>query len=439
MRDSTQRSSSPICAWSARHAVCLGMLLACANAATVAAEGNSDDGFVKSPTLADGRVAARYKAYPFSRPLLRGALRTYQRFVSPLRAGHCPMSPSCSRFALEAFDKANPLIAYLATGDRLHRCSHDLGFYTVVTGEDGKLHLDPPFSTGHPESAFLDDEGANRALTISFQAKDGSTGRLPGGESELLKFADQLHLDGALAEAAVEYRRFLSYYPASPSRAIAEMSLFRCYQDANLHLNAIHWGERLLQEPATAPTDRLDLKLGMGISFMKVGNGRRARPFLEDLAAEGELEQRNRAWLLHGFSLAQEEEWTAAKDSFAKVAGPVEIATRGRRLAELSDAGPRLPRKKPPLAGLLGIVPGLGYLYAGFPQTAAASFIVNGLFLAGTYKAFQNGNHALGSMLGIMSVGWYGGNIYGSVASAQRRNLKTKDGFLLRFELGFRY
>ena len=52
----------------------------------------------------------------------QGPLRSME-FV---RSGHCPMYPSCSHYAQEAFRLHDPVTAFRLTCDRLTRCGRDL-------------------------------------------------------------------------------------------------------------------------------------------------------------------------------------------------------------------------------------------------------------------------------------------------------------------------
>ena len=105
----------------------------------------------------------------------------------------------------------------------------------------------------------------------------------------------------------------------------------------------------------------------------------------------------------------------------------------------MSREGEKLGLRNHTTAGILAIVPGLGYSYDGYKQTALSSFIVNGLFIWATVEAFRRDNQSIGTMLGILSFGWYTGNIYGSVVSAERRNIKLKEDLLLKFDIGFQF
>jgi hypothetical protein len=88
---------------------------------------------------------------------------------------------------------------------------------------------------------------------------------------------------------------------------------------------------------------------------------------------------------------------------------------------------------------VLGVLPGLGYLYDGYKRTALTAFLVNGLFLWGTAEAFRAGDEGVGAAVGGIGLGWYTGNIYGSVVSARRANLKRENDLLSRYELGFEF
>jgi hypothetical protein len=88
----------------------------------------------------------------------------------------------------------------------------------------------------------------------------------------------------------------------------------------------------------------------------------------------------------------------------------------------LCDLGLHRKDKSPFKAGVLSVIPGLGYWYTGHMRTAISALIVNGLFFLGTFEAFDNENIGLGTALSILSAGWYFGGIYGSMASAVRKN-----------------
>lgn len=388
-----------------------------------------------SPQAAPARLASN-QAVPFTRPLLLGSIRAYQKFVAPLRAGRCPMNPSCSAFAYEAFTRHSPFHAYFLTADRLHRCSHDLGHYRPSAADP--MRFADPVPSGEPEPPPPTDVAAPRLSSFEQAAAPVDAQDLPP-DLRLVRFADDLRTQGSFAEAAVEYQRFLSYYRRSPERARAARSLYETYRQNGELLRSVRWANEMLADPSLLAGQAEDLKLSVGYDLLSLGNGPRARSYFGEALASGDDTQKARATLLTGLAHAADGDWPAAAASFRGLQGPPELRQRAERLERLALEGARLPRRSPALAGALAVVPGLGYLYDGYKQTALASLVVNGLFMAATWKAFDDGNKPLGFVLGFFSLGWYGGNIYGSVSTAHRRNDAIREEHLLKFDLGFRY
>ena len=52
-------------------------------------------------------------------------IRFYQEHLSSVDGNRCPMVPSCSRYAAQAFEKHGPLIGWIMSCDRLVRCGRD--------------------------------------------------------------------------------------------------------------------------------------------------------------------------------------------------------------------------------------------------------------------------------------------------------------------------
>ena len=52
-------------------------------------------------------------------------IRFFQKTLSRADGNRCPMYPTCSHYALEAFSKHNFFSAWVLTSDRLLRCGHD--------------------------------------------------------------------------------------------------------------------------------------------------------------------------------------------------------------------------------------------------------------------------------------------------------------------------
>jgi tetratricopeptide (TPR) repeat protein len=257
------------------------------------------------------------------------------------------------------------------------------------------------------------------------------------GEKRLFSFANSLYRNGNYSQANTEYRRLLSYYPETAFALDAVRGVFFCSYGEEQYLDAVHWG---LENLAMIRDSKYESELTfyIGASYFKLKNYVLAANYLqESMNVGGEYSEKS--ILLSGLTRAHESNWREAEYFFSKVEKKSRYWPNAQNDIRLCRDGSTLDIKSPLVAGLLSIIPGAGYLYAGYKQTALASLIVNGLFGYATYQAFEQDNEGLGALLGIVSFGWYTGNIYGSVISAQRHNLKVRKDLLIEFDLGYKF
>ncbi len=92
----------------------------------------------------------------------------------------------------------------------------------------------------------------------------------------------------------------------------------------------------------------------------------------------------------------------------------------------LDDRG-HLPHKSPGVALALGVVPGLGQVYAGRPLAGLGSFLLNGFLIGTTAFAVQRHEYALAVLSGGIGLAFYTGGIYGGYEAAARVNEHTAD------------
>ncbi len=81
--------------------------------------------------------------------------------------------------------------------------------------------------------------------------------------------------------------------------------------------------------------------------------------------------------------------------------------------------------KVPAAAAALGIIPGMGYMYAGESGTGIVAVIVVAVNAALTYYAFRTDNRAIGLFIGSIGTFFYGGNILGGYLAAKKYNRST--------------
>ncbi|MBF0525104.1 MAG: hypothetical protein HQK56_08400 [Deltaproteobacteria bacterium] len=143
---------------------------------------------------------------------------------------------------------------------------------------------------------------------------------------------------------------------------------------------------------------------------------------------------KDRARYLLGWVRAGQSRWLEAAKEFSTVTGP-EYGRQAALLATAIPAGQELPLKSPVAAGIMsGVLPGLGQIYCDRPRDAAMSFLLNGAFIAGTVESLRQESYVVGGILLLIEMGWYGGNIFNAVNSAQKYNRNLQQQFLDRLK-----
>ena len=391
-----------------------------------------------------GPLGAR--PFPFHHFVSIGTIRAYQLFISPSKGSFCPMHPHCSLYGYQAFKQYNPIKAFLMTTDRLHRCGHDLDNYKTVEVNEMVRWADPvpisPTCSSNPNEelhsvSLINDQGfllsPRNSKMLSGNSSDSAN------EANLLfRFAEALDMEGDYDRAITEYRRLLFYFPDSDYRDSSLNNIFFCYYKSQNFLSAIHWGQNNLMNGINSSGNK-EIKLFIGASYFRLGNFSLAQNYFKDLMYSDYGNFREESLLLQGLALANEARWAESRQCFANFGSDSKFYREAQECEKLAQKGEELNLRSPTTAGILAIIPGLGYFYDGYEQTAFSAFIVNGLFIWATTQAFRKNNESLGVMLGVLSFGWYVGNIYGSVLSAQRKNIKLKNDLLIKFNIGFKF
>jgi len=107
----------------------------------------------------------------------------------------------------------------------------------------------------------------------------------------------------------------------------------------------------------------------------------------------------------------------------------VEIPEMNRIIAynKLVEQGIDCPKRSIALAVVMSaLVPGLGKVYSGAPWEGLSTFVITGFLAFSAYRGFIQKEEAsiLGWLYGAGFVGFYAGNIYGTVKQVKKFNLK---------------
>ena len=121
------------------------------------------------------------------------------------------------------------------------------------------------------------------------------------------------------------------------------------------------------------------------------------------------------------FAYLMERRYNAAAGLFGDGA-PAEFAAY-RDLVEQARSGLSY-EKKPWLSAVLGIIPGMGYLYSGDYGAGIFAFLLISVDVIMTYFAFRTHNDIIGYFTGVMGGFFYAGSIAGGYLAARRFNTK---------------
>ena len=83
--------------------------------------------------------------------------------------------------------------------------------------------------------------------------------------------------------------------------------------------------------------------------------------------------------------------------------------------------------KRPMVGGLLGLIPGMGYAYAGEYANAFRSVVLNALFIYGMVDTAQNDHWGGFAVITFFEITWYTGSVYGGIDASHRYNQRRRD------------
>jgi putative membrane protein insertion efficiency factor len=97
---------------------------------------------MKAPPGRTQTTSVQSAAGTTSDPLLSGAIRFFQEYISPVDGDRCQFSPTCSAFGRQSLRTHGPWLGLLMTTDRLMRCNYWTDAMTYPQLPNGRL-VDP--------------------------------------------------------------------------------------------------------------------------------------------------------------------------------------------------------------------------------------------------------------------------------------------------------
>ncbi len=317
-------------------------------------------------------------------------IQFYQKFISPVRYKSCGMYPSCSRYSMMCFRETGFFNGMFFTADRLMRCCNIPLAYPRIELNENWYYLDypPTHPSVNPQRFYFN---------ISVDGTAAST--------EM--FIQNLMRRGLYSEALSEISRAL-FFQADVSDSIYLLKL-QCYE-------ALEQNDKALQEYNNYPAKVTE---NPRIRLEVAGINLRERNFeeVQRICSGFQIYEHyhNVAQTYRGIACLWQNQLEDAGRFFESG------INASQNLAKL-DEYRCFKRKNPRLATFYSIIPGGGYWYCGGKRTAVTSFLINGLLGYAVYTSVKSKNYGLASLLGILNISFYFGNVKGANLSAKRYN-----------------
>lgn len=353
-------------------------------------------------------------------------LSVYQKYVSNIRGGECQMYPSCSNFSIDAFKQHNAIKAFSLTADRLLRCSHDILNYDLTLQNHNFKLID--FVKNENNAKYI-IQSVKPLYAYSDTIKDSSKN---------IKFIKYLVNKGLYQQALLEINRRIF-------NKDLDSDINEIYTNYIICLRAIDENEKALFDyevefPSIVKNNpKIILEIGntwLGLKNYQQSISQYEKVFSIEIKDTTLIDE---AYMLEGISHVKLSQFDSAMVSFQKVSTNGLYAKNVSRNLEIINEINAQKYKSPILAGLLGIIPGAGYLYSAHKQTALSSLIINALFAYGAYTSFKTNNTGIGILASVIGVAFYLGNIQGSIKSVKRYNQIKKETLSNRISLDFSY
>ncbi len=256
---------------------------------------------------------------------------------------------------------------------------------------------------------------------------------------QLLQFAGQLLREGEYFRAITEFRRFRFNYPDDPRQAMALFRVGQAFYRGQQYNEALQTFRDVIQFYPETPYGR-QAWLWQGESLLQQTQFDAAEQsystYIERYANAPALPY---AQYQRGWTLLYRRQWRAAATELQQIPDTSALYPAAQQLAVEVQEGSQRPKKSPFLAGTLStLLPGAGQLYNGRLGDAVLTFLLNGLFIAGSIEAIQHDELAIAGVLSFFEAGWYGGNVYSAVNGAHKHNRHANEALIQDLERRFR-
>ncbi|MFP3870585.1 MAG: tetratricopeptide repeat protein, partial [Syntrophobacteria bacterium] len=244
---------------------------------------------------------------------------------------------------------------------------------------------------------------------------------------EVLQFAHHLFSRHEYFRAITEYQRFLFLYPENPEGATAALRIAQCYFRGRRWDQVVEVVDSFFRDYEQSPL-KWEARLLKGRALIHLGCGEKGREeFQAVIKARPGSSLEAEAWYGIGLSYGREGRWLEADQALRQIGTESRFYGTAAQVQQILKEASKRRRKDPALAGLLAaIVPGAGHLYCKRPADAAVAFGFTGAFAGATVEAFSQDHEELAIGLAVVTLAFYGGNIFSAVNVAHKFNDREK-------------
>ncbi len=340
-------------------------------------------------------------------------IKFYQKNISDLRSGSCPMYPSCSNYALQTIKEQGLITGIINGSDRLLRCGHEHKYYNLTLQEKGFKLIDLPNNEKETNLLFSVE---HQSHTFNSFYKDST-----------LNLLASLINDGLYSEALIEiYKIKIEKRDLGDDLIAFEM----------MCLNAMKMYDKVIYNYSL-----LDIKSKNSTSILKqlFKSHLKLENYNNIIQLDSVLIQKDKS----DFRVRQLLNLVFTSYINNNKLAEAQLYINNNRLnnSDVKNAETALndlnsiKYKSPTIATISSIIiPGSGYIYAGHTVTGISALIFNSLLAYATYTSFKSNNKGMGVLTGLIGIGFYVSNIQGAGKSVIRYNNYKKQQVIKDFE-----
>ncbi len=244
-------------------------------------------------------------------------------------------------------------------------------------------------------------------------------------------FADYLFKEGEYYRAITEYYRLLYNSTDSAEKIKTLKNIGLCYFHGADYTGYISFIKKNRIHFQSNSIIRTELDLYLGKSYYHTSQYPKAITALEWSNVNSNNLFFNEIQFLLGISYARIFDWKSAIKKMQLINEDFQNIRIAENFSSSLKDFSNLPKRSSFLAGTLSsIIPGTGYIYCDRLGTGLTSFIINGLLIWTFQDAINKKQYGLATTTSFFGIGWYIGNIKGSIDAAQIYNSNIRNEYI---------